>query len=204
MSTQYNSKARKKRVCSEQKLQMEIQVGTIGESWRSARTWGGRQYPNPTEHLQMVQNEIWLSPSLSLRHSGKLWGRLLFEGVQKLPFCVGENSKEIWTQPWLQVHMVHRVICETGWLGRRLNTSFQLMISCKVTGKNRNKIFSFTSQGSRAIPTELSLNSNGHTHAGACLSWRLIAAIYSKWACAQCVFAGPDKNESLATDLETD
>lgn len=80
----------------------------------------------------------------------------------------------------------------------------QLMIRSKVTGKNRNKIVSFTRQGSKAIPAELSLNSNGHTHAGACLSWRLIAAIYSKWACAQCVFAGPDKNESLATDLETD
>lgn len=41
-------------------------------------------------------------------------------------------------------------------------------------------------------------------NAGACLSWRLIAAIYSKWASARCVFAGPDKNEFMATDLETD
>lgn len=98
------------------KLQMVIQVGTIGDSWRSARTWGGRQYLNPTEHLQMVQNEIWLSlfPLCETQWEAVSppFVRALFKSCR---FPVGENSKgNVNFAVAASSHGARREICETG------------------------------------------------------------------------------------------
>lgn len=179
MSIQYNSKAEEK-------------------SLFRAKTADGDSRRHQWRRLKECQNMRWkaiskshgtpsdgakwdLAPSLSLTLSdtvGNCLGRLWFEGVQKLQFPLGEN---------LDSALVASSQT-TGWLGRCLHTLFQLIISCNVRGKNRNKIFSFASQGSRAIPTELPLNSNGHTQCRCLFELTINSSnLQQMGLCAMCV-----------------